>query len=145
MEHSEAAGSFDEFDEFAEWRRLDAQARGIADRLLAQRSAAAEWLGAQVERYAAIKAGLAGHAYVEESKDEDGDRTHWERAEWRRLTQQLFMQARHVADHLVDGGPAAVDTLGPLMGRYANVKRNLERLSYSVAGAHSQSLKCPNW
>ena len=93
MEHSEADASF---DEFAEWRRLDAQARGIADRLLAQGSATAQRMGAQVERYAAIKASLAGQAYLEDSKDDDGDRSHWERAEWRRLTQQLLIQARHI-------------------------------------------------
>lgn len=135
-----------QFDEFAEWRRLDVQARSIADRLLAQGPAAVHRLGAQMQRYGATKKSLEGYPYLEDSPPDAGDRTsHWERTEWRRLTKQLLMQARHIADHLLDGGPDAVDSLGLLMDRYAEVKRNLEKLSYSVGGTHSQSPKAPNW
>jgi hypothetical protein len=110
----------------AEWRRLEAQARGIADRLLAPGPTAVNRLGAQMDRYGAIKKSLEGHPYLEDPVSGAGDGTrHWEQAEWRRLTTQLLLQARHVADLLLTQGPAAVDSLGPLMDRYAEVKRSL--------------------
>lgn len=136
-----------EFDEFSEWRRLDAQARAIADRLLAQGPPAVQRLGPQMDRYKAVKKNLENLSYKKDSKaDAAVDRYRWwERGEWRRLTEDMHAQARVIADHLLAHGPAAVQQLAPHMIRYRAVKKELENLSYGVAGTHSQSPKAPNW
>lgn len=130
----------------AEWRRLDAQARAIADRLLVQGPGAVNRLGPQMGLYREIKHGLANMPYLEDRKpDAGGSSRRWERGQWRRLTKQLLMQARDIADQLLEEGPAAVNSLGPKMDRYAAVKKELEQLSYAVAGTHSQAPQAPNW
>ncbi|MCU1530678.1 MAG: hypothetical protein JWO49_249 [Arthrobacter sp.] len=136
-----------EFDEFSEWRRLDAQARAIAERLLAQGRPAVQRLGPQMDRYKAAKKNLENLSYLRDLKvDADGDRyRRWERGEWRRLTEDLHAQARAIADQPLAQGPAAVLQLAPRMNRYREVKKELEKLSYGVAGTHSQSLRAPNW
>lgn len=134
-------------DVFAEWRRLETQARAIADRLLAQGPAVVSRLGPQMERYRGTKQALGNQPYLEDVKvaaDGNGSRR-WERGEWRRLTKQLLMQARGIADELLDQGPEAVSRLGPQMDRYAALKKELEKLSYAVAGTHSGSPRAPNW
>lgn len=143
MERSDA----DTSDVFAEWRRLETQARAIADRLLAQGPAAVSRLGPQMERYGETRQVLGNQPCLEDVKvDTDGNTSRrWERGEWRRLTKQLLAQAREIADLLLEQGPAAVNHLGPQVTRYGATKKELERLSYSVSGTHSRSPQAPNW
>lgn len=73
-----------------------------------------------------------------------GDPFKVERAEYRRLYDQLNVQARGIADRLLARGPSAVNHLGPQVKRYEATKREIDALMLRVTGS-SRPEQWPDW
>jgi hypothetical protein len=69
----------------------------------------------------------------------------FERAEWRRLNEELDRLGRIIARILVAKGPEGVNQLGPHVIRFRETEAELNKLSRRVAGVFPDSYKAPNW